>query len=272
MRCRQWVGVIHLPPLPGSPHACLTPESIVRYGLEEARVLCQAGAAAVLIENLGDRPYFRTRVPPITLTVMTRVAATVRSELAVRVGINVLRNDAIGALAVAIAAGADFIRVNVLTGAVVADQGLISGVAARLMRYRRYWQGEHVAVWADLRVKHAQPLAEREWTAELGDLIERAGADAVIVTGVRTGVAPTVQWVQAVRSEMPESVPLWLGSGVTPENLAQFVPWVDGVIVSSALRVSGRAGAPLDRQRIDQWVRAWQRVIVSSDASSATPG
>lgn len=267
---KRWVAVVHLPPLPGSPLYEGPLSAIVDRAVEEARQLTEAGAWAVLLENFGDRPFYRRRVPPITVAAMTHVASRVVAQVGGRLGISMLRNDALSGLAVAAAVGAAFLRVNVLTGVVATDQGLISGPAAVLLRYRRYWSAPSVEVWADFRVKHGRPLVERPVGDELADLLERGLADAVIVSGPRTGQAPDPAWVETVRRAAPEAV-VWLGSGATPENLADFLPLVDGVIVGSYLREGGMAGRPLDPRRVERWVRAWQTSSPSGSSASPPP-
>jgi len=267
---KRWVAVVHLPPLPGSPLYEGPLSAIVDRAVEEARRLTEAGAWAVLLENFGDRPFYRRRVPPITVAAMAHVASRVIARVGCRLGISMLRNDALSGLAVAAAVGGAFIRVNVLTGVIVGDQGLISGPAAALLRARRYWSAPEVEVWADLRVKHGRPLVERPMEEELADLLERGLADAVIVSGPRTGQPPDPTWVQAVRQAGPEAV-VWLGSGATPENLADFLPFVDGVIVGSYLREGGVAGRPLDPRRVERWVRAWQTSSPSGSSASPSP-
>jgi hypothetical protein len=264
---KRWVAVIHLPPLPGSPLYEGPLSAIVERAVGEARRLTEAGAWAVLLENFGDRPFYRRRVPPVTVAAMTHVASQVAARVGCRIGISMLRNDALSGLAVAAAVGGTFIRVNVLTGTVATDQGLISGPAATLLRFRRYWSAPDVEVWADFRVKHGAPLVERPVEDELADLLERGLADAVIVSGPRTGQAPDPAWVRVVRQAAPAAI-VWLGSGATPENLADFLPLVDGVIVGSYLRVDGVAGRPLDPQRVERWVRAWQTSNPSGSSES----
>ncbi|GBC85583.1 hypothetical protein HRbin11_02033 [bacterium HR11] len=267
---KRWVAVVHLPPLPGSPLYEGPLSAIVDRAVEEARRLTEAGAWAVLLENFGDRPFYRRRVPPITVAAMTHVASRVVAQVGCRIGISMLRNDALSGLAVAAAVGGHFIRVNVLTGVVLTDQGLVSGPAARLLRYRRYWSAPAVEVWADFRVKHGHPLVERPVEDELADLLERGLADAVIVSGPRTGQPPDPAWVRRIRQAAPGAV-LWLGSGATPENLADFLPFIDGVIVGSYLREGGVAGRPLDRRRVERWVHAWPTSNPSESSGSPSP-
>jgi membrane complex biogenesis BtpA family protein len=149
--------MLHLPrPLPGRLSAARPRRH--RGACSDARILAGGFDAAVL-ENYGDVPFFKGRVDPVTVASMSRLAVAVRSEAGtLRLGINVLRNDAASALAVAFAAGADFIRVNVHVGATATDQGVIEGRAAETLRLRAAL-GADVAIWSDVHVKHGRSLA-----------------------------------------------------------------------------------------------------------------
>ena len=252
----RWVGVIHLPPLPGSPHFTGDIDAIIERAVDEARMMSDAGAWGVLLENFGDRPYRRTRVEPVVTALMAVLVDRVKAVGIDHVGVNLLRNAAVDALAVAVATKATFIRVNVWAGSMITDQGWIQGPAARVLRLRRNWGGDHVQVLADFRVKHARSPVTWSIEDEVDALVHRGGADAIIVTGERTGVPPDLSEVKAVRTILGDVTDLWIGSGMTPENIKNYAAWVDGVIIGSYLREGGRAGAPLVKQRVASWARA----------------
>lgn len=249
------IGMVHLPPLPGAPgHA--GNRRWIRRAVDDARRLADAGFDAVLVENLGDAPFYKERVPPETTAAMAVAAHGVRAALAppCAVGVNVLRNDAGAALAVAAAAALDFVRVNVLAGAAVTDQGVIEGRAADVLRLRARIAPD-VRIVADLRVKHARPLASRPLEEEARDLVERAGADAVVVSGARTGAATDPQELAAVRAAVGR-VPLLVGSGATTRTVARLLTHADGVIVGTAVKRGARLDAPVDARRARAFVKA----------------
>jgi membrane complex biogenesis BtpA family protein len=167
---------------------------------------------------------------------------------AVPVGVQVLRNDALSAIAIAAATGAAFIRVNVLAGLAVAGEGLLRGEAHAVLRVRRAL-APRVAIWADFRAKHAAPLAERGFEVELAELVGRAGADVVVVSGEATGVAPAADYVARVRAAAPRA-PLILGSGLSIEGAAQLAPLVDGAIVGTSVKSGGVTTNPVDAGRV----------------------
>ncbi len=220
----------------------------------DAETLARGGAHGILIENYGDTPYWPRRVPPPVLTHMAVIAADVRRSTGLPVGANVLRNDGIGAMAVAHAADLAFIRVNVLTGAVVADQGLLTGIAHHLMRLRAVLRAT-VAVWADIRVKHGASLAPRELALEAREMIHRGGADALIVTGPATGQSVSMSELETVVEAAGET-PVLVGSGAQPEHVAELQSLASGFIVGSALKPDGRLEAPIELARVQRFAAA----------------
>jgi membrane complex biogenesis BtpA family protein len=126
----------------------------------DARTLVDNGCHGLIIENFHDAPFFRESIAPELVASMTVAAHEVRRATSVPIGINVLRNSWQAAMAVASVVGGAFIRVNVLTDALVTDQGIIQGCAAELSRYRAAL-GSEVLIFADILCKHAAPIAAR---------------------------------------------------------------------------------------------------------------
>jgi membrane complex biogenesis BtpA family protein len=255
------IGVLHLPALAGAPGAGrLHPAEALRIAgmraVEEAKALAKAGFGGLILENFGDAPFYRTSVPPETIASLAVIAAAVRESVSIPLGVNVLRNDAKAALAIAAVTGCDFIRVNVLAGVSATDQGLIEGSAAELLRERDRL-GAQIAIFADARVKHARSLSSDDLAVEIEDLALRSGADGVIITGKTTGRAVDRETLDAaLLAKRLHRIPIWIGSGATSENIGELRREGFGVIVGSDLRTSGRAGAPLDGNRIRKFIFA----------------
>src|SRR5262249_28717311 len=149
-------GVVHVLPLPGSPRYEGDLNAVIGAAARDAGLLTEAGFDGVLVENFGDAPFAPDRVPPVTIAAMTACALAVRAAAGtVALGVNVLRNDAAAALAVAIAARADFVRINVHTGARVTDQGIVEGHAHETLRERRALDATRVRLFCDVDVKHS---------------------------------------------------------------------------------------------------------------------
>lgn len=254
-------GVIHLAPLPGSPRFSGDFAAIVEQTRRDASALAAAGFDLAMIENFGDAPFFRGAVPAVTVSAMTAcgLAAAGAAPL-LPLGINVLRNDVATALSIACVLGARAVRVNVHTGARVTDQGVVQGEAAETLRLRRALSADGVAIWADVDVKHAAPLAPREVGDEAKEVYERALADALLVTGVATGARVDQRKLSAVRAAVPEA-PIYVASGALEEDLPLLRGLADGVIVGSALRDGGRAGGPIDASRAARFAEAFRRAF-----------
>jgi len=230
-------------------------ERIVGAAVDDARALIEHGMDAVLVENYGDAPFSPSRVEPATVASLAVVARAIRQALPqTPLGINVLKNDARAALAVACAVGARFIRVNVHAGAVLADQGLVHSDAYNTLRDRRML-GVDIAIFADVGGKHAVPLAPVDLEQHARDLTHRGLADGLVVSGQATGAATPVEDLKRVRSAVPD-VPLLVGSGVTPETAAELLSVADALIVGTALKRDGDVNAPVDPERVRRLVAA----------------
>ena len=250
---RTIIGMVHLPPLPGSPRWDGSMERVTAFALDDARTLIAGGIGALLVENYGDVPFTPGRVAASTVAAMSVVAAEIRRAFpTVPLGINVLKNDARAALAVACAVGGEFIRVNVHAGAVLADQGIVQSDAYHTLRDRRLL-GADVRLFADVQGKHAVPLGPVELEQEARDLVHRGLADALVVSGKATGEATPLGDVKRVRTVVPD-VPVLVGSGVTPDTIAEILTLADGVIVGTSLKRDGDVRNPVDPERVHRLV------------------
>lgn len=252
------IGVVHLPALPGSPdYAGASVDDLVIAALEDAHRYARSGMHGCIIENHGDIPFAKpTDLGPETAAVMAVIADRVRREVGVPVGINVLANGAKHALAIAHASGAGFIRVNQWANAYVANEGIVEGPAAAATRYRAWLRARQVRVFADVHVKHgAHAIVADRSLEELTRDVEFFDADAVIVTGQRTGHGADLQELRAVRGAT--QLPLLVGSGVSEANVGAILEVADGVIVASALKEEGVWWTPVSEAK----VRSFMRVV-----------
>lgn len=232
------LGMVHLPALPGAPRWQGDMERVLDLALADANALVEGGFRSLMVENYQDIPFHPGRVPAVTVAAMTAVITEIRRVFPDHpLGVNVLRNDVASALGIAVATGASFVRVNVHTGAMVTDQGSIEGQAWHTLRLRRELGADKVAILADLRVKHARPLAERPLAEEAQDLRLRGLADAIILTGVATGSGASATELALVREVLPEC-PLIIGSGLTAATVSEFFPLADAGIVGSSLKIN----------------------------------
>ena len=251
---RAVIGMVHLEPLPGSPRWAGSMEHVAKAALDDARSLAAGGVDALLVENFGDVPFAPDRVDAACVAAMAAVATEIRHAVSLPLGINVLRTDALSALAVAAAVGARFIRVNVHTGAVVTDQGILASSAHDTLRYRRLLSTP-IALFADVQTKHAAPLASIPIEHEARDCVHRGLADGLIVSGEATGLPPKPSDLERVRLAVPEA-PLCVGSGASPENAGDLFALADALIVGTAVKRDGVVTNRVDPDRVRALVRA----------------
>lgn len=246
----RFIGMIHLAPLPGAPKSQLPLADIEAKAVADAHALVAGGVDGLIIENFGDVPFRPGRVDQHTVASMTRVGLRVREAVDCQTGINVLRNDAAAALAVAKAIDAQFIRVNIHTGVMATDQGLINGRADETLRLRRQLEADSIAIVADVLVKHASPVGNPSMVDAVEDAIQRGCADAVIVSGSATGKPVGLDDLQ-IACQAAGDVPVYVGSGVTPERVSEMLPPAYGLIVGSWLKQGGRVHKPVDPNRVE---------------------
>ena len=255
---RALIGMIHLEALPGTPRARLPLERILERATGEARQYAEAGSHAVALENMHDRPYLKRQVGPEIVAAMTAVAREVRKTVRLPLGIQVLAGANREALAVALASGACFVRVEGFVFAHVADEGLIQADAGALLRYRRAIGADAVRVFADVKKKHAAHAITGDVdVAETARAAEFFLADAVVVSGPATGRPADPQEVRAVAAAV--QIPVLVGSGVTDRNLESYAT-ADAFIVGSSLKRGGRWEQPLDRARLRALAAAFRRL------------
>lgn len=248
------IGMVHLDALPGAPASSHSLRYITDLACADACALRDAGFDAIMIENFGDAPFRATRVDPHTVACMTVVVRAVRECVGVPIGVNMLRNDAPAALAVATVTGAGFIRINVHCGVYATDQGIIEGRADETLRYRSLL-GSTVAIAADVHVKHARPISTEDIASAAEETAYRGRADALIVSGTGTGKPTDLADLRTVRAAVPDR-PLIVGSGATSETVRELLAVADAIIVGTSIKQGGRTTAPVDAARARALVAA----------------
>lgn len=256
-RRKAVIGVIHSLPLPGSPNYDGEPmEDIVAFAVAEAGRYKAGGVDGLIVENHGDIPFAKPdRLGPETAAAMAVITDAVRRQSGLPIGVNVLANGAVQALAVAKAAGAAFVRVNQWSNAYVANEGLMDGPAGEAARYRAWLRAKSVRIFADVHVKHgAHAITGDRTITELARDNEFFDADVAIATGQRTGDSATMDELQTIASGT--SLPVAVGSGVTPDNVGDIFTVADAVIVASYLKHEGAWWNPVDPDRLQVFMQA----------------
>jgi len=249
------IAMIHVGALPGTPASSSSVREIVARAVAEARIYRDGGVHGVAIENMHDVPYLRGSVGPEITASMTAIALAVKDASNLPCGIQILAGANHEALAVAHAADLQFARVEGYAFAHVADEGIIESSAASLLRYRRAIGAERVQVWADVKKKHsAHALTADVDIGETAAAVEFMRADAVIVTGAATGLEASDADLSTVRQHC--RLPIYIGSGVSAENLARYAPLADGFIVGSFFKSDGKWSEPVDPRRVERFMQA----------------
>lgn len=258
-RPKPVIGVIHVGALPGTPRSSQSVSELITSARNEAKIYRECGVDGVIIENMHDVPYLRAEVGPEIVAAMTAIAAEVKRECGLPLGVQILAGANIEAMAVAHAADLDFIRAEGYAYAHVADEGLIQASAARLLRYRKLIGATRVQVWADVKKKHAAHAITADVSlGEMAETVEFMGVDCVIVTGSATGKPPSVADVLEAKRHC--HLPVFLGSGITEHNVAEFYDNADGFIIGSAFKLDGLWSNTVDPARVTSFVQKIQRV------------
>ncbi|MGF1568281.1 MAG: photosystem I biogenesis protein BtpA [Nodosilinea sp.] len=266
---RPVIGVVHLLSLPTSPRWQGNLQKVVDRAEQEATALASGGVHGIIVENFFDAPFTKGQVDPAVVSAMTLVVHRLQNLVTVPIGLNVLRNDSRSALAVATCTGAQFIRVNVLTGVMATDQGLIEGCAYELLRYRNEL-GSGVKILADVLVKHARPLGSPNLTTAVQETLQRGMADGVILSGWATGSPPSLEDLELAKAAAGNH-PVLIGSGADWDNIGTLMQAADGVIVASSLKRRGDINQPIDPTRVGQFVEAMEEGLLTPPSAVAAP-
>jgi len=256
---RPVVGVIHVGALPGTPASALGVAQLADEAAREAAVYSAAGVDGLMIENMHDVPYLRGGVGPEIVAAMAVVGRAVKEAAGLPTGVQILAGANTEAVAVAHAAGLDYVRAEGYAFAHIADEGWIESSAAELLRFRRKIGAERVQVWADVKKKHSSHAVTTDLTlGATAEAVEFMRGDAVIVTGGTTGRPPRVEDVREAKEHC--RVPVLLGSGIDPENVAGFYAEADGFIVGSYFKREGHWANAVERARVEQFVEVVGRL------------
>ena len=252
------IGVVHLLPLPGSPKFDGDFEGIVERALNDALKYYEGGVDAIIVENYGDKP-FSIRVERVeTIAAFATIAHLIRREVDLPLGLSLLRNSGPEAIGVAYVVGADFIRVNNLCQVLVSPEGLLNPVGREVAEKRRELNAWNIKVFADVNVKHATPVAQTPLEEVVKDCEERCLADAIIVTGRRTGEETSLEELLKVKSYT--TLPVLVGSGVTVDNIERYWRYADGFIVGTYFKKNGVTTNPVDIGRVKKLMKKVEKL------------
>jgi membrane complex biogenesis BtpA family protein len=245
------IAMIHVGALPGTPLNHLSIKEIINQVLKEAAIYLSCGIDSLLIENMHDVPYLNTKVGPEITASMTAVAVELRKMTPKPLGIQILAGANKEALAIALAAGFDFIRAEGFVFGHVADEGYIDSCAGELLRYRKQIGANEIAVFTDVKKKHSSHAITSD--VSLAETIKAAEfflSDGIIITGSSTGKEADLADVELASTTT--KLPVIVGSGITAENISRFWNSADAFIVGSYFKKLGNWQNEVDKESVTQ--------------------
>lgn len=255
------IGMVHLPPLPGSVgYTGYGMQQIIDFACRDAQRLVEGGVDGLMVENMWDLPFaVGMDTSPEQMCSQSVAAKEVIRSVKLPVGINVVHNGGRVTLGIAIASGARFVRICLLTGAQVWDTGEFDhGCARELLTTRKLTYSENIKLFCDVDKKHSVRFpgidldTHIEWT-------EFYLADALIISGKMTGSAPTVEKVKHAREVIGNRRPILMGSGTNPSNVVEFLKYADGCIVGFSTK-EGRPENPVSVDLVKRYMDSVEKV------------
>lgn len=253
------IGVIHLKALPGTPKNLFDTSYIIDEALKEAKTYKKAGIDSIIIENMHDVPYLKGAVGHEISSLMSLIAYLVKRETNLPIGIQILAGANKEALAAAKTASADYIRAEGFVYAHVADEGIIEAQAGDVLRYRKSIGAEHIAVFTDIKKKHSSHTITQD--VSLLDTAKAAHfflSDGVVITGKHTGEPASIYDLKKLKEEL--DFPVFIGSGLTLDNLSNYYPICDAMIVGSYFKERGTWEGDLSYERISKFMNSVNKV------------
>lgn len=266
------VGMAHLPALPGAPlyDGAGGMERIRDAVRRDLEALQAGGIDAVMFCNENDRPY-RLEADAASIAGLTDVVATVRGDLSVPFGVDLLW-DPRATLAVAAATGAAFAR-EIFAGAFAGDFGLWVRSAGDAFRYRREVGAEGVRLLFNINAEFAAPVAPRPLPEVARSILFSSSPDALCVSGPITGQPVDASGLAEVAAAVRGSgVPVLVNTGFRAKQAAALLRHADGAVVGSSLKVDGVTWNPVERARVEVLMRAVAEAGSSGDAKAPAHG
>ena len=240
------IGMVHCPALPGTKNYDGNMQNVIDRAVADAKTLSDAGVDALIVENFNDYP-MTNYLQLEQVAALAAVAQAVKEVISIPMGIDAAFTDTKASIAIAVATGADFIRIPVFVDTVVTADGIAFPAAGEAIRYRRMLGAEHIQFLADIQTKHTHMVSKDVTIEESAELAEESGADAIIVTGQHTGQATPVDVIEKVRKV--SKLPVLVGSGFSVKNAEEQLKIIDGAIVGSAFKEGGIISNPVEFEK-----------------------
>jgi len=247
---RKLIGMIHLGALPGSPGNELEVEFLEANALEDLAVLEKAGFDAAIVENISDEPFRVNSIELETYSTYVAILRTIIKKARIKIGVSIQMNLWKEMIAASKATGASFVRIAAFTEERICAEGKIGPVAAGALRYRRAINSK-VLIAADVQVKHSFSVIPEDHSDYFAQMADRF-ADYVVITSSSTGKAVDIEYLSRMRKILKK--PIWVGSGVSEENIIDILRIADGVIVGTSIKKDGQTTNPVDIDRASRIV------------------
>ncbi len=253
MKKKLLIGMVHLKPLPGTPLYDDNWQEVIKIAIDEANILQNEGFNAIIIENMHDVPYLNRNVGPEIISAFATIGTILKNQIKIPIGIQILAGANKEALAVAKTANLDFIRAEGFVFSHVADEGIMNSDAGELLRYRKMIDANNVKIYTDIKKKHSSHSITKD--VSISEMVKAAEfflSDGIIITGKSTGEPADVKELKQVKKTT--DLPVFIGSGITEENLSEFWDYADGFIVGSYIKEFGYWKNSLSLKRIKKLV------------------
>lgn len=246
------IGMVHLPPLPGSP--LYDPNGgmrkIVDSCAKDIEALQGGGVDAVMFGNEGDRPYL-LKASPVTLAAMAQAIGEVKRLIKIPFGVNYLW-DPVATVALAIASGASFAR-EIFTGIYDSDMGLWAPDAAGALRLRADGHRQDLVLMFNINAEFASPVGSRPIAQRAKSAVFSSLADIILVSGPMTGQPAETADLKLVKDALKET-PVFANTGVNSDNVADVLRIADGAVIGTHFKVDGNTWNSVDKARVKRFM------------------
>ena len=264
-------AMIAVLPLPGSPLYDGDDRKVMDQALSDLEVYKKAGVDSIIFENDHDLPYIQPPLDEKGIALMTKIVKAARERFDDPIGIQMLEAANITSLEIAAEADLDYIRVEAFVFAHVGGSGIINGSAGKILRRRKELQAEHIKVFADVKKKQGSHSLTID--LDIKDEIMQAEffmVDGVIVTSQFTGMNPDKN--DLIKAKSATKLPVLIGSGMTAENIPEYLPLADGFIVGSYFRRGGKFLEKLEPERLNTFMKVFvserKRILAFTNTST----
>ena len=247
------IGMVHLLPLPGTLHYGGEIAPIIERAVADARRLEAAGFDAMIVENVNDAPNDAPQMSPWQISTFAIACDHVRRSVHLPIGIDAC-GDALAGFMIGGSAGIEFIRVPYFVDIRIGSTGLINPNGAKAVMLRKRCGLEYIRIFADVQVKHTYALNPEIPVEASSKWAESVGADALIVTGMATGMETPMETLKRVKAST--HLPVVVGSGMTEKNVKEQFTVCDGAIIGSALKQHGDLMNPVDEVLAKRFMQA----------------